>query len=84
MTIEKEFRDISITLARQYVASLPDCTQDGDVFHGPDWTITLRELEPVPVGPMSFARVHFVLEGDRASTERIWGTLQHRFIRGGA
>jgi hypothetical protein len=82
--MEKEFRDISITLARRYVASLPDCTPDGDMFHGPDWTITLRELEPVPVGPMCFSRVHFVLRGSPAATERVWGTLQHRFIRGGA
>lgn len=84
MEMEREFRDISITLARRYVTSLPGCTPTGDVFSGPDWTITLRELDSVPVGPMQFDRVHFLLTGSREAVDRVWGILQHKFIRGGA
>lgn len=83
-TLEREFRDIPLWIANDYIRELPESTETAQGFSGPGWTIELTELSPVELGALSFRRMRFRLSGNHDSVERVWNQLEHKFYRGGA
>jgi hypothetical protein len=83
-TLEREFRDIPLWVAKDYIRELPESTETPEGFSGPEWSIELTELSPVQLGALSFRRMRFRLSGNQESVERVWNQIEHKFYRGGA
>ncbi len=82
--VEREFRDIPLWVAKDYIRVLPESIETSDGFTGPGWRIELTELSPVRLGGLNFRRMLFRLFGNPDSVERVWNQLEHKFYRGGA
>lgn len=84
MELHREFRDIPLWVAQDYIRDLPDAVEVDGGFSGPDWRIELQELPEVPVGALRFRRTSFRLSGAEEVVTRVWESLEHKFYRGGA
>ena len=84
MEMRKELRDITLRRMEEYVSSISDAEKRAGGFRGTDWELELKELPPVAKGPMTMARVDFVLTGSESSVERVWKSLEYKLLRGGA
>ena len=82
--VEREFRDIPLWVAKDYIRVLPESIETSDGFTGPGWRIELTELSPVRLGGLNFRRMLFRLFGNPDSVQRVWNQLEHKFYRGGA
>ena len=83
-TVEREFRDIPLWVAKDYIRVLPESVETAQGFSGPGWSIELTELSPVTLGGLTFRRMRFRLSGNQESVEGVWKQLEHKFYRGGA
>ncbi|MFP4431134.1 MAG: hypothetical protein ACLFPV_07800 [Spirochaetaceae bacterium] len=84
MELTKEFRDIPLWVAKDYIRVLPESLETAQGFSGPGWSIELTALPPVTLGELTFRRMRFQLSGKRESVEAVWRQLEHKFYRGGA
>lgn len=84
VSLEREFRDIPLWVAKDYIRALPESTETREGFSGPGWRIELAELSPVQVGALTFRRLRFRLFGNHDSVESVWEELEQKFYRGGA
>ncbi len=82
--LEREFRDIPLWVAKDYVRELPGAIETPTGFSGPGWRIELTKLSPVEIGALTFRRLRFVLSGNQKTVEEVWKQLEHKFYRGGA
>lgn len=84
MELHREFRDIPLWVAKDYIREMPDAREGNGGFSGPDWRIELEELPEVSVGALRFRRTRFRLSGPEEVVRRVWESLEHKFYRGGA
>ena len=80
----REIRAIPLWLLREYLEELGG-TADGEFrVVGPDWVVTLTQMEPFQIGSLRIGQVFFEMDAEPDVSARVQRLLDKKTMRAGA
>ena len=83
MRIERQHRGVPLWVIRNTLTKLSGKRTGKHCVSGPGWSATLREGEPVTLGPLRFNTAHVAIEGEAFALDRLFAAFDKRMPRPG-
>jgi hypothetical protein len=83
MRIERQYRGVPLWVIRNYLTELNGKRTGEHCVSGPGWSATLREGEPVTLGPLRFNTVYVAIEGEASALDRLFAAFDKSMLRPG-
>jgi hypothetical protein len=81
MRIERQYRGVPLWGIRNYLTELNGKSTEENCVSGPGWSATLREAEPVTLGPLRFNTVYVAIEGEASALDRLFAAFDKSMLR---